>query len=148
MKLLLVCLCALIALAFGNVVDLEFKRTAQTGSVNRFETAVLANNDDAPVKRGICGDPCQSGYKASKYCTSAAKHCFGNGQTVYIRFNPAFHTTPKVTIGLTLLDTNKYYNVRVRASVTSVTKNGFWLKFQPWDISITYQIGVNWMACQ
>jgi hypothetical protein len=27
--------------------------------VNRFETAVLANNDDAPVKRGICGDPCK-----------------------------------------------------------------------------------------
>jgi hypothetical protein len=86
---------------------------------------------------------------ASKYCTNAAKNCFGNaGQSVEIKFNPAFSTTPKVTIGLTLVDTHKDQNVRVRASVTSVTKNGFWLKFKPWDKSITYQIGVNWMACQ
>jgi hypothetical protein len=83
-----------------------------------------------------------------EYCTYAANRCFGHGQNVYIRFNPAFHTTPKVTIGLTLIDAHKDQNVRVRASVTSVTKNGFYLKFKPWYYSITYQIGVNWMACQ
>ena len=90
----------------------------------------------------------QSGYQASKYCTTPANHCFGaNGQNVYIKFNPAFTNPPKVMIGLTLVDTHKDQNVRVRTSVTSVDKDGFWLKMNPWDISITYQIGVNWMAC-
>ena len=51
-------------------------------------------------------------------------------------------------IGLTLVDTHEDQNVRVRVRVDSVTKDGFLLKFQPWGYSITYQIGVNWMACQ
>ena len=89
----------------------------------------------------------QSGYSGSKYCRIPAYKCFGNGQTVYIRFNPAFQKPPKVMIGLTMVDTHKDQNVRVRTSVTSVTKHGFFLKFHPWDSSITYQIGVNWMAC-
>ena len=89
----------------------------------------------------------QSGYSGSKYCRIPAYKCFGNGQTVYIRFNPAFQNPPKVMIGLTMVDTHKDQNVRVRTSVTSVTKHGFFLKFHPWDRSITYQIGVNWMAC-
>jgi hypothetical protein len=50
-------------------------------------------------------------------------------------------------IGLTLVDTHKDQNVRVRASVHGVTKLGFNIQFRPWDWSITYQIGVNWMAC-
>ena len=87
----------------------------------------------------------QSGYQESKYCTYAAKDCFGNGQNVFVKFNPAFEKAPKVMIGLTLVDTHK--DVRIRASVTFVKTSGFWLKFLPWDVSITYQIGVNWMAC-
>ena len=90
----------------------------------------------------------QSGYQGSKYCTITANRCFGaNGQNVYIKFKPAFKKPPKVMIGLTLVDTHKDQNVRVRATVTSVGTHGFWLKFKPWHTSITYQIGVNWMAC-
>ena len=90
----------------------------------------------------------QSGFRSSKYCTFAAKFCFGeSGQSVFISFNPHFKKAPKVVIGLTLVDTHKDHNVRVRASVTSVSKNGFTVRFKPWDTSITYQIGVNWMAC-
>ena len=50
-------------------------------------------------------------------------------------------------IGLTLVDTHKDQNVRVRAQVHTITKHGFIIKFVPWADSITYQIGVNWMAC-
>lgn len=50
-------------------------------------------------------------------------------------------------IGLTLLDSHKDTNVRVRATVNSITKEGFYVKFKSWNDSITYQIGVNWMAC-
>ena len=50
-------------------------------------------------------------------------------------------------IGFNLIETDKRYNVRVRASVKDVTKTGFNLVFSPWDVSITYQLGVNWIAC-
>jgi hypothetical protein len=50
-------------------------------------------------------------------------------------------------IGFTLIDAHKDQNVRVRASVEGVTQNGFKIKFNPWGGSITYQLGVNWMAC-
>ena len=83
----------------------------------------------------------------SKYCTIPAKHCFGNGQNVFVRFKTPYTKPPNVVIGLTLVDTHKDQNVRVQALVTGVTRLGFNVVFKPWDISITYQIGVNWMAC-
>ncbi|CAB4006126.1 Thioredoxin domain-containing 3 [Paramuricea clavata] len=151
MKLLLVCLCAMFELAFANVVNLEFKRTAETGSMNRFETTDLASNDEAHEKRFVvpngCGDTCKSGYVKSRYCIHPAKFCFGSGQVVHVPFNPPFQRAPKVMIGLTLVDTHKDQNVRVRASVENVTSTGFKIRFSPWDVSITYQLGVNWMAC-
>ena len=141
------------ALAFSNAMDIEFKKTGEIEDMNHFETIDLASNDEAQEKRRFipvpnnCGDTCQSGYQGSKYCRIAAKYCFGNGQNVFIRFKPAFKRPPKVVIGLTLVDTHKDHNVRVRASVISVTRLGFTVQFKPWDTSITYQIGVNWMAC-
>ena len=66
---------------------------------------------------------------------------------MYDAFGQPFKTPPKVMIGLTLIDSHKDTNVRVRATVNTITKEGFYVKFQPWDDSITYQIGVNWMAC-
>ena len=89
----------------------------------------------------------QSGYVASKYCTIPAENCFGSGQNKWVNFSPAFQAKPSVVIGLTLVDTHKDQNVRVRAEVTQVTTTGFNIKFKPWHDSITYQIGVNWMAC-
>ena len=90
----------------------------------------------------------QSGEVKSKYCTTSGAECFGSeGQNVYVKFARKFKETPKVMIGLTLIDTNKDQNVRVRAEVTHVTRIGFNIRFKPWDKSITYQIGVNWMAC-
>ena len=156
MKLVLVCLYTIFTLTFGNVVDLEFKKSGETGSINHFAASELSSNDETPEKRrrvpyfppNNCGDTCQSGYQGSKYCRTYAVHCFGrNGQNIYIRFSRPFRRTPKVMIGLTLVDTHKDQNVRVRASVSSVSRLGFFLKFKPWDRSITYQIGVNWMAC-
>ena len=153
MKLLLVCLYAICALTFSNAMDLEFKKTGETENINHFETNDLARNDEAQEKRhhipfpNNCRDTCQSGYQGSKYCRIAAKYCFRRGQNVFIKFNPPFRRTPKVVIGLTLVDTHKDHNVRVRASVVSVNRLGFTVQFKPWDTSITYQIGVNWMAC-
>jgi hypothetical protein len=89
----------------------------------------------------------KSGYVQSKYCTYAAVRCFGSGQIVNVRFYPAFKNAPKVVIGLTLVDTHKDHNVRIRATAESVTRTGFKIRFKPWDTSITYRIGVNWMAC-
>ena len=89
----------------------------------------------------------KSGYVKSRYCTHPAKFCFGSGQVVHVPFNPPFQRAPKVMIGLTLVDTHKDQNVRVRASVENVTSTGFKIRFSPWDVSITYQLGVNWMAC-
>ena len=90
----------------------------------------------------------QSGYVESKYCTTSAKYCYGsNGQNKYVAFKKAFKAPPKVMIGLTLVDSNKDQNVRVRVSADSITKKGFNIKFKPWNSSITYQMGVNWMAC-
>ena len=107
----------------------------------------MASNDEALEKRAV-GDTCQSGYQASKYCTTMAKNCFGNaGQNVWIRFKPFFKKAPKVVIGLTLVDTISSENVRVRAKVINVSTRGFTVQFRPWARSTTYQIGVNWMAC-
>jgi hypothetical protein len=89
----------------------------------------------------------KSGYVKSRYCIHPAKFCFGSGQVVHVPFNPPFQRAPKVMIGLTLVDTHKDQNVRVRASVENVTSTGFKIRFSPWDVSITYQLGVNWMAC-
>lgn len=89
----------------------------------------------------------QSGEIKSKYCTSSAKDCFGSGQTVSVSFPKAFEKAPVVMIGFNLIDTDKQYNVRVRASVKDVTKSGFNVVFSPWGESITYQLGVNWIAC-
>ncbi|CAB4022093.1 Thioredoxin domain-containing 3 [Paramuricea clavata] len=154
MKLLLVCLSAMFSLAFAAVLqqDVEFKRTAEDASMNRFETVDLTSSDEDEEKRiflpsNLCGDTCKSGYVQSKYCTTAAKICFGRGQIVNVRFVPAFKDIPKVVIGLTLVDTHKDHNVRVHATVESVTRTGFNIRFKPWDTSITYRIGVNWMAC-
>ena len=37
--------------------------------------------------------------------------------------------------------------MRVRALAEGVTENGFKIRFKSWYKSITYQLGVNWMAC-
>ncbi|CAB4010064.1 Thioredoxin domain-containing 3 [Paramuricea clavata] len=168
MKLLLVCLCGIVLLAFCQAQGLEFKRTAETGNINRFETTDLESDDETQVKRSPfwfgrrwrsrrvrptkrpipwSAGPCQSGNVKSKYCQNAAKNCFGTGQVTNVQFIRSFKTVPKVMIGFTLVDTNKDQNVRVRASVEGVTQNGFNIRFNPWDKSITYQLGVNWMAC-
>ena len=89
----------------------------------------------------------ESGQVTSKYCTIAAKYCFGSGQVVAVKFNSPFKAPPKVTIGLTRIDTHKDQNVRVHVVAESITTRGFNLRFKPWDLSITYQLGVNWMAC-
>ena len=89
----------------------------------------------------------KSGYVKSKYCTTYANKCFGDGQKVWVKFDTPYTKPPNVMIGLTLVDTHKDQNVRVRASVTRVTTDGFELLLNPWHFSITYQIGVNWMAC-
>ncbi|XP_028392839.1 uncharacterized protein LOC114517344 [Dendronephthya gigantea] len=128
--------------------DLVFKRTAETDEKVRFESAGLVSNDVGTQKRGsLCIDTCENGVVKSKYCTGYAKFCFGNGQLVPVKFNSPFKVPPKVTIGLTLVDTHKDYNVRVNVVVESVTTDGFNIRFKPWDLSITYRLNVNWMAC-
>ena len=139
--------------AFVNAMDdIEFKRTSQTGGEKRFETTDLtASDDESEEKRGFlsanCHETCQSGTVKSKYCTTFANKCFGGGQKVWVKFGTPYRKAPNVMIGLTLVDTHKDQNVRVRTSVTRVTTDGFELLFNPWFYSITYQIGVNWMAC-
>lgn len=86
-----------------------------------------------------------SGNILSKYCKVAAKHCFP--QDVTVHFHPKFLYTPKVMVGLNLIDAHKSYNVRVNVVVTTVTKSYFVISFRPWDVSITYRLGVYWMAC-
>ncbi|XP_028392838.1 uncharacterized protein LOC114517343 [Dendronephthya gigantea] len=146
MKLFLASLVALFVLTVAE--ELKFKRTGETEDKNRFQSAGLVSNDDGIQKRGsLCIDTCENGVVKSKYCTTYARYCFGHGQAVYIRFSSPFKRTPKVTIGLTLVDTHKNQNVRVSVKAESVTTHGFTIKFKPWDFSITYQIAVNWMAC-
>ena len=89
----------------------------------------------------------ESGLVASKYCTTPAKYCFGSGQLVSISFKTPFKLPPKVTIGLTLIDTHKDQNVRVNVKAQSITTQGFQILIKPWDVSITYQVHVSWMAC-
>ena len=72
---------------------------------------------------------------------------FWKGPNCKCPFCPPFKNIPKVVIGLTLVDTHKDHNVRIRATAESVTRTGFKIRFKPWDTSITYRIGVNWMAC-
>ena len=87
----------------------------------------------------------QSGTVRSRYCRVAAKHCFP--QLVLVSFSPTFYATPKVVVGLNLIDTYSHHNVRVHVVVKKVTTSYFTISFQPWDDSITYQVGVYWMAC-
>ena len=86
----------------------------------------------------------ESGIAKSKFCTIPANLCFGSsGQAVYVSFNNPFSAPPKVTIGLTLIDTDKNQNVRVQVVAESITTHEFFLRFKSWDVSITYQLHVN-----
>ncbi|XP_028392556.1 uncharacterized protein LOC114517108 [Dendronephthya gigantea] len=145
MKLFLAYLVVLFALAFAD--KLELKRTAESDDKNRFEAKGLVSSDEIKKRGYICATSCESGQVTSKYCTTAAKYCFGNGQVVDVRFGTAFKAPPKVTVGLTRIDTHKDQNVRVHVQVESITTSGFNIRFKPWDYSITYQLGINWMAC-
>ncbi|XP_028392845.1 uncharacterized protein LOC114517350 [Dendronephthya gigantea] len=146
MKLFMASLVALFVLTVAE--ELNFKRTGETEDKNRFESVGLVSNDDGIQKRGsLCIDTCENGVVKSKYCTTYAINCFGSGQVVPVKFKSPFKVPPKVTIGLTLIDTHKDQNVRVHVKAESVTTHGFNVRFKPWWYSVTYQLHVNWMAC-
>ena len=152
MKLLLLCFCGMLVLVSGQS-KLELRTTWEDENMNRLETTDLASDvdDETEEKRFLWWrrPVCQSGSVKSIYCTTPANECFGkNGKSVGVSFPRAFSAKPNVMIGLTLIDTDKNYNVRVKVSAEKITRKGFEVNFSPWDKSITYQLAVNWMACR
>ncbi|XP_028412127.1 uncharacterized protein LOC114534853 [Dendronephthya gigantea] len=145
MKLLFTFLVAMLVLVHGDASNIEFRKFAETDNTNHFATVKLASyDDDAPATLG-----CEIGSVESKYCdTEEAQDCFGrHGQAVPVKFEKPFPEIPKVIISLTMLDTHKDRNVRIRVLAQKVTKEGFEAVFRPWDDSVIFQLGVSWMAC-
>lgn len=64
-----------------------------------------------------------------------------------VQFQPPFHKSPSVVIGLTQLDVGKEANVRVTTSAANVSPTGFTATFNTWGDTHIYSAYINWMAC-
>jgi H-type lectin domain len=66
--------------------------------------------------------------------------------TIPIDFPRAFASTPKVTLGLTMVDTNTNAYTRVRLAVKSVGKDHFVAELLTWSDSVVYAVEFDWVA--
>jgi hypothetical protein len=64
----------------------------------------------------------------------------------HVNFEKPFENMPEVAVNINRLDCGMNRNTRVSANPVNITKSGFDLKYKTWGDSVTYAIGVNWMA--
>ncbi len=66
--------------------------------------------------------------------------------TYTISFGVTFCKVPKVHLGITGFDLSSTHNQRFIASVSSITKTGFVVKFDTWADTIIYMARIEWLA--
>ncbi|XP_062591533.1 uncharacterized protein LOC134253027 [Saccostrea cucullata] len=74
-------------------------------------------------------------------------HRFSWPYVKHIYFKKHFEKPPVITYGIFTLDTSHKKNTRFRTDVVYITKSKFALKLRTWNDSITYGVGLSWMAC-
>ncbi len=63
-----------------------------------------------------------------------------------ISFGQRFNATPRMTVGIVVLDVDHNSNTRVSAQAVDVDREGFNVRFATWAETLLYGVGVNWMA--
>lgn len=63
-----------------------------------------------------------------------------------ISFTTKFHSTPRITVGVSKADVDQNYGFRVKVYATDVTKSGFTIHADSWGDTKLYSCGVSWTA--
>ena len=125
-----------------GVVDSQIKENIAAINASLSNIYEESNNQQDEIEllklKEITKKPgCQSGFRST----------FSKAKNHVIQFNPYFSETPSVVLGLTVLDSHRNRNLRIRSKVGKLTKTGFTMSINTWYDTILYEAGVSWMAC-
>ncbi|KAK4192246.1 hypothetical protein QBC35DRAFT_484691 [Podospora australis] len=67
-------------------------------------------------------------------------------KTISFPANTFTDKTPTVLVGLNMIDTDRYKNIRVSVGATGVSKSGFTWHLDSWADSTTYRAGASYLA--
>lgn len=65
---------------------------------------------------------------------------------VEVKFTKKFSSIPKIHTGLTTIDNQSGKNTRISAAVENISNRGFVIVVLSWSDSVTWQVGVDWIA--
>ncbi len=66
--------------------------------------------------------------------------------TLEIKFDNPFKETPQIFLSVLQLDADKNSNLRYKAEIVSVTKDGFTIKVRTWADSRIFSMSGYWLA--
>lgn len=95
----------------------------------------------------------QSGIQSGTWSVNPALKSYSldknNGDrnmTLEIKFDKPFQKTPQILLSVSQLDADKNSNLRYKAEIVSVTKDGFTIKVRTWADSRIFSMSGYWLA--
>lgn len=82
------------------------------------------------------------------FCTYE-QHGWGNpaiSHTKSVQFTPGYTQIPHVSVGLNMINIQKWYNPRVEVSADNLLKNGFSIHLNTWADSILLAAAASWIS--
>ncbi|KAK7089381.1 hypothetical protein V1264_024390 [Littorina saxatilis] len=124
------------------------QKTQLEANLKKAKTALEA--DIFNLKTKLAAKRCESGsdgFQPYKQATVTDANGKTRTHMKHVTFSSSFRSIPKVTAGITHIDADYRVNTRIHTDVLNQQASGFDLVVHDWADSVTYGVGIMWMAC-
>ncbi|XP_070183624.1 uncharacterized protein [Littorina saxatilis] len=142
----------LVSFALGQLssrVD-SLESSLKANLKNNQETKTALEADIFNLKTKLAAKRCESGsdgFQPYKQATVTDANGKTRTHMKHVTFSSSFRSIPKVTAGITHIDADYRVNTRIHTDVLNQQASGFDLVVHDWADSVTYGVGIMWMAC-
>ncbi|XP_070183623.1 uncharacterized protein [Littorina saxatilis] len=143
----------------ANLKNNQETKTALEAAISSQKTQLEANLKKAKtaleadifnLKTKLAAKRCESGsdgFQPYKQATVTDANGKTRTHMKHVTFSSSFRSIPKVTAGITHIDADYRVNTRIHTDVLNQQASGFDLVVHDWADSVTYGVGIMWMAC-
>ncbi|XP_070183622.1 uncharacterized protein [Littorina saxatilis] len=128
----------------------SLKTQLEASVTNNLDTKTALEADIFNLKTKLAAKRCESGsdgFQPYKQATVTDANGKTRTHMKHVTFSSSFRSIPKVTAGITHIDADYRVNTRIHTDVLNQQASGFDLVVHDWADSVTYGVGIMWMAC-